>query len=224
MGGKIDPPVSAPRTLRRPAALTQPAVTMPLGMMRFMTFELAEALMKLSQQQVQAIWRIIESGHLVEEPLAPYSLIRGDNPICSESVWKRTGRRRKNGSWSESPGWSHQEEFIAALKLAKRQVLAQVSAENVTSLRRGRTILQRGMPEASRRMVELATGYQVGSDGEFVKDDAGKPVAVTVEHKDQIAASKFVIDTALEQERLMKEEESANSAQAQAWWDAAEME
>lgn len=47
---------------------------LPDAMLRYMTAELAEALAGLSQPQIDAIHRIVASGHLAEEPLAPWRM------------------------------------------------------------------------------------------------------------------------------------------------------
>jgi hypothetical protein len=197
-------------------------ISIPPAMLRYMTFELAEALRVLSQQQVNAIFRIVESGHLVDEPLAPYALIRGENPICSETVWKRAGRQRKNGSWSERPGWSHQPEFKAALQMAKRLARQQWTDRKMTGVKKAGDLLQAGAAHVSKRMLELATGFAMTEAGEFLLDAEGQRMDLHVEHKDQIAAGKTVLSVAMEQARLAKEDAAAASPEAQAWWEAAE--
>lgn len=201
-------------------------VNVPRWAVQWMTFELAEALAKLSQQQVTAIFRIVQAGHLVDDPVAPYSLIRGapggPPPICSEAVWKKAGKQRADGSWERRPGWSHQDEFLAALRLAKRLARQQMAAQALGGVTKGVGLLQMGMPKAALRLLELSMGQRLTEEGQPQMDAKGDPMLIDVEHRNQIAASKIVIDVALAQAAAAEERAQQSDPTAQAWWDAAE--
>ncbi len=186
---------------------------LPDAMMRYMTSELAEALAGLSQPQIDAIHRIVASGHLAEEPLAPWRMFTGEDAICSQTTWFKRGiADAETGRWlpGHRPGWSHQKAFVDALQMAKRLARRLHLQEALAAVNESVRAAQMASPSVMRNMVKLATAQAVNKDGEL------EPV-LGVEHKDQVAAAKVVLGYAKPDGVASEEEDAAGD-----WWAAAE--
>lgn len=185
---------------------------LPDAMLRYMTAELAEALAGLSQPQIDAIHRIVASGHLAEEPLAPWRMFSGEGAICSQTTWFKRGiADTETGRWlpGHRPGWSHQKAFVDALQMAKRLARKLHTQEALQAVNEGVRAAQLASPDVVRNMVKLATATKIGADGE--KEVIG------VEHKDQVAAAKVVLGYAKPEGADQQDEDEAGD-----WWAAAE--
>lgn len=185
---------------------------LPDAMMRYMTAELAEALAGLSQPQIDAIHRIVSSGHLAEEPLAPWRMFTGEDAICSQTTWFKRGiADTETGRWlpGHRPGWSHQKAFVDALQMAKRLARRLHLQEALAAVNESVRAAQMASPAVVRNMVKLATDRMVDKDG--------KELPVGVEHKDQVAAAKVVLGYAKPDGEASEEEDAAGD-----WWAAAE--
>lgn len=186
---------------------------LPDAMLRYMTAELAEALAGLSQPQIDAIHRIVESGYLAEEPLAPWRMVTGDKAICSQTTWFKRGiADAETGRWlpGHRPGWSHQKPFVDALQMAKRLARQMHTQAAMAAVNDGVRAAQLASPAVVRNMVKLATASVV--------DKEGKSIEVTgIEHKDQVAAAKVVLGYVKPDGATQSDDDAAGD-----WWTAAE--
>lgn len=179
------------------------AQRLPDRMMGYMTFELAEALAPLTPRQCAAIDAIIAAGHIVDEPLAPYSMIgSGDNQICSESIWVRRPKiDPETGAVIKKAGWSHQPEFVRALQMAKRIARRHKAEAIQRAMASAAEIAATSLPDVMVNAAEIATAQRDSRD------------------TDQIAAGKFLADFARASSVDTTQTEADESDD---WWLAAE--
>ena len=153
----------------------------PDAMLRYATEELVLALRELRQDQIDAIHAVVGAGHFAEEPAVPWRLLHGAGKIISERNYYRVGKEDpETGRWLVRPGWKHQPAFLRALSLAKKLALAAAEQEELASV------------ASARRAARLAAPRVVGNLVGLAVDESGRPV----EHKDQIAAAKLVLQHA----------------------------
>jgi hypothetical protein len=165
---------------------------LPDAMLRYMTWELEELLGQISAAQVTAIHRIIEAGHLVDEPLAPYSLVTGADPICARNTWVKRGKfDEETGEW-RGAGWSHRKEFVTALQLAKKLARRVQVEESLGAVRQAVRRARLASPAVVDELVSIATGQQLvrQADGSWLKLERASA------DKDRIAASRVVLGVA----------------------------
>jgi hypothetical protein len=182
-------------------------------MLHYMTWELEELLGQLSAAQVTGINRIIEAGHLVDEPLAPYSLFAGEHAICSRSTWVKRGKFNEGtGEWSGA-GWSHRKEFVAALQLAKKLARRVQVEESLGAVRQAVRRARLASPQVVDELVSIATGQQLvrQADGSWLRLDRASA------DKDRIAASRVVLGVATAD---TAQDDGADDLAAD-WWTAA---
>lgn len=185
-------------------------------MLRYMTWELEEQLSRLSAPQVTAINRVIEAGHLVDEPLAPYRLFVGCDAVCSRNTWVKRGTLDPaTGSW-RGVGWSHQPAFVAALQLAKKLARRVQVEESLQAVRQAVQRARLASPHVVEELVSIATGQTVvrQADGTWLKLDRASV------DKDRIAASRVVLGVATADPAV----EEGTDGLAADWWTAAEEE
>lgn len=169
----------------------------PDSMAAYATYELSQALARLTPPQRDAIGRIVRHHYLANKPLA--HLFDGDDAICAEKTYYRRGfYDEATGTWRKV-GWSHQPEFKAALELAVRLALAAEQGEDLHKLRKAR-----------RRAIDKA-------------EDAVN-VWVDVMHKSdmdfaRIQAASKVLDLAFRDEADGDEEKVGGAGGD--WWGAA---
>lgn len=175
----------------------------PDPMMDYMTEEIAIALAGLSAAQVAAINAIVQSGHLIEEPLAPYRLI-GSGGICAASTWARKAQIDPDtGEIRKRPGWSHQPAFVAALQLCKRAARKAAARSMLRQAEETGRIAVGAGPDIMRNIAGFATG-----------DQAANP-------QDQISAARLVLPYAIAPAEEAKPDNTESDTDGD-WWAAAE--
>ncbi|MFN8468569.1 MAG: hypothetical protein U0X20_23625 [Caldilineaceae bacterium] len=152
-------------------------IHVPRSALRYVSYELREALEKLSEQQQKLIAASIFRDKATGKTLIPYRYIgTGPGKMVSEHTY-----------YARDGGWAHQPEFVEAVRLAKARVLEVDLEEDLCSLaevrRRARAKLPavvdrwdaimsdgeapaRDRIEAGSRLVEFATdGLAQGGEG-----------------------------------------------------------
>ena len=163
-----------------------------------MTYELAEALGRLTAQQREAIARIVQHHFVDNKPLA--ALFRGENPVCSEPSYYRKGRVDPDSGQLRGAGWSHQKNFSDALTMAARLALQTRQNEETNAVR-----------EAVRRARLAAAPILTGLVRMAANAEADR---------DKIAASKEVLGIALKNTEFG--ERATDGDLADDWWRAVE--
>lgn len=100
----------------------------PAYALRYLSYELVQALEQLSEQQQQVIVRVVfKDKYTGGRALIPWKYI-GPGKLVSVQTYSGRGWQDEEGNWHEV-GWHHQAAFRAAVGAAKRAVL-EVAAED----------------------------------------------------------------------------------------------
>lgn len=167
-------------------------------MANYATFELSEALTKLTVPQRIAIARIVEHVYLNNKPMA--DLFRGEGRICAETSYYRRGKLDEaTGAWAVKPGWGHDERFQTALKMACRLALQTRTNEELASLASAKRKARLAAPDVVERLISISRAAD--------KDAA------------RVNAAKAVLDYATADTGESVNEETN---EAEDWWKAAE--
>ena len=164
----------------------------------YLTYELSEALGKLTPQQRAAIARIVEHHYIANRPLS--ELLHGDNRICSEIVYYRRGTTDPDTGEARRVGWVHQPEFVDALAMATRLALQTRVNEETHAVK-----------EAVRRARLAAAPILSGLVRIAAQADSDR---------DKIAASKEVLGIALKNTEFG--DRPTDGDLADDWWKAVE--
>lgn len=167
-------------------------------MASYATYELSEALAKLTVPQRAAIARIVEHVYLNNKPMA--DLFKGSDRICAETSYYRRGKLdEETGRWLIKPGWGHDEQFQAALIMASRLALQSRTNEELASLATAKRKARLAAPDVVDRLISISRSAD--------KDAA------------RVNAAKTLLDYAAADAGGAVNEETN---EAEDWWKAAE--
>jgi hypothetical protein len=125
----------------------------PAYAVRYLSYELVQALGELSEQQQQVIVRVVlKDKYAGGRTLIPWKYI-GTNKLVSAQTYSGRGWQDETGAWHDV-GWHHQAAFRAAVALAKRAVLEAAAEEGLADV-------QRATGRARAKLARL-TGVRIG--------------------------------------------------------------
>lgn len=187
----------------------------PDRMVGFATYELAQLLAKLTAPQRAAIDRIVEHVYIrggawgdlfrdlpaidisAEHPLGRPAIPR----ICADTSYYRRGTVDPETGRRGRPGWGHDEDFQAALKMAAELALAAQSRERQAQLQRAKRLAESNAADAVQAYIDVMSDGRV----EFAR----------------IEAATKLLELAFRGEG--DRDQSAGRGDANDWWKAAEM-
>ena len=192
-------------------------MTIPEEMLPILTDELVDKLMQLKPSQVRGIARIIAAGYVTERPACPRYLLTGDDPICSMTVFYRTGKwNEEKQIWDVSPGWMRQPAFVEALNMAKRLALRFNTDEEFAVVREANRRARLAAAEVMSEMISLAKPKPMLVLDE---DEGGEDKPLKVDRKSQVAAATLVLKYA-NLDAVQVDDTGENPEMD--WWEAAE--
>lgn len=189
----------------------------PAGLFDLATEELANALEPLSQQQIDAIYRIvIVERHTAAEPPAPYRLLYGDDKIVSAGTWARRPRfDPETGEQTRRPGWTHQPAFMAALNLAKRSLRRHQARTMIDQIDQAYAESAAAAAAVTRGMIEIATDT-------ITDPETGEIQRRGTEDRDRISAAKMLAPQWEALRKESREQDPAANEQLADWIGAVE--
>ena len=143
----------------------------PAYAVRFLTYELTEALAVLSEQQQRLIAQaIFKDRYTGGRALIPWKYIgSGPGKLVSDDSYSGRGWQDAAGKWHDV-GWHHQEAFVLAVKLAKRAVLEAGTEDGLAQVAKAKD-------KARARLARL-TGIRIDIAENALAKDADRLKAI----------------------------------------------
>jgi hypothetical protein len=174
----------------------------PAYAVRFLTYELVQALEVLSEQQqrliVQAIFKDRYTGG---RALIPWKYI-GPGKLVSIQSYSGRGWQDGAGQWHDV-GWHHQDAFVLAVKLAKRAVLEAGTEDGLAQVAKAK--------DKARAKLARLTGLRIGIAESALAKDTDRLKAI----KDNEELALLGLSTAA------GDDDQAHDDAAGDWWRVA---
>lgn len=127
----------------------------PAYAVRYLSYELVQAMELLSEQQQQLILRVVfRDKYTGGRTLIPWKYI-GAGKLVSAQTYSGRGWQDADGNWHEV-GWHHQESFRTAVALAKRAVLEVAAEEGLASVGKAKARARAKMPSLTGLRIDMA--------------------------------------------------------------------
>lgn len=127
----------------------------PAYAVRYLTYELVQALGELSEQQQQMILRVVfRDKYTGGRTLIPWRYI-GPGKLVSAQTYSGRGWQDAEGQWHEV-GWHHQETFRTAVQMAKRAVLEVAAEEGLVSVAKATAKARAKLPKLTGLRIDMA--------------------------------------------------------------------
>lgn len=175
----------------------------PAYAVRYLSYELVQALEKLSEQQQTLVYRVVfKDKYTGGRALIPWRYI-GPGKLVSAETYSGRGWQDEEGRWHDV-GWHHQPDFVAAVKLAKRAVLEVGTEEGLAHVAKAK--------DSARAKLNTLTRTRIGIAQDETVDVAVRLKAI----KDNEALALLGTETA-----AGSEEEAGEGTLEADWWRAA---
>lgn len=176
-------------------------IELPAGSLKYLSYELAEALGKLSEQQQRLIERaILRDAYTAEEPAIPAKYIGGKLKLVSTDTYYKRGEQDADGNW-HGVGWHHQVEFREAVRLAKARVRQARVDEDLRNVATAKS-------KARAKLVGVVRAW----------DDILQSAAPA---RDRVAAGQAIVNFAMDGLAGVDAAPAAGSAEEE-WWATTE--
>lgn len=127
----------------------------PAYTVRYLTYELVQALGELSEQQQQLILRaILRDRYTGKRSLIPWKYI-GPGRMVSADTYSKRGWQDEDGNWHDV-GWHHQAAFRTAVALAKRAVLETAAEEGLADVAQAKAKARAKLPRLTGLRIKMA--------------------------------------------------------------------
>lgn len=127
----------------------------PAYAVRYLTYELVQALEQLSDQQQQLIVRVVfKDKYTGGRTLIPWKYI-GPGKLVSTQTYSGRGWQDETGAWHEV-GWHHQGAFRTAVQMAKRAVLEVAAEEGLADVAKAKAKARAKLPRLTVLRIEMA--------------------------------------------------------------------
>lgn len=147
-------------------------VEYPAYAVRYLTYELVQALGELSEQQQQLIIRVVfKDKYTGGRALIPWKYI-GPGRLVSAQTYSGRGWQDETGAWHEV-GWHHQGAFRTAVQMAKRAVLEVAAEEGLADVAKAKAKARAKLPRLTGLRIEMAedTGLEAQHRLKAIKDN-----------------------------------------------------
>lgn len=144
----------------------------PAYAVRYLTYELVQALEQLSEQQQQVIVRVVfKDKYTGGRALIPWKYI-GPGKLVSTQTYSGRGWQDEQGNWHEV-GWHHQAAFRTAVQMAKRAVLEVAAEEGLADVAKAKAKARAKLPRLTGLRIEMAedTGLEAQHRLKAIKDN-----------------------------------------------------
>lgn len=144
----------------------------PAYAVRYLTYELVQALEQLSEQQQQLIVRVVfKDRYTGGRALIPWKYI-GPGKLVSTQTYSGRGWQDETGAWHEV-GWHHQGVFRTAVQMAKRAVLEVAAEEGLADVAKAKAKARAKLPRLTGLRIEMAedTGLEAQHRLKAIKDN-----------------------------------------------------
>lgn len=172
-------------------------INLPSYTLRYMSYELREALAQLTQPQQNLIFRVVFKDKYTGKTLIPASYIYSKKGYVSPDTYYRRGHQDQNGNWHRV-GWAHQSAFVAAVELAKRRVLEVDLEDDLSQVAKSKS-------KARRLSEDVVDTWHV-----IMRDDQWSA-------KDRIEAGQRLVDYGA----VPADATQATSSDEETWWKSA---
>lgn len=127
----------------------------PAYAVRYLTYELVQALEQLSEQQQQLIVRVVfKDRYTGGRTLIPWKYI-GPGKLVSTQTYSGRGWQDETGAWHEV-GWHHQGAFRTAVQMAKRAVLEVAAEEGLADVAKAKAKARAKLPRLTGLRIDMA--------------------------------------------------------------------
>lgn len=127
----------------------------PAYAVRYLTYELVQALGALSEQQQQLIIRVVfRDKYTGGRSLIPWKYI-GPGKLVSVQTYSGRGWQDEEGHWHEV-GWHHQAAFRQAVALAKRAVLEVAAEDGLADVASAKAKARAKLPRLTGLRIKMA--------------------------------------------------------------------
>ena len=175
----------------------------PRTALRYMSYELAEALGVLSDAQQRLIFRAVLHDRYTGKTLIPWKFIgTGPGKLVAERTYCGHGETDADGN-VHGAGWLHQPAFVEAVRLAKARVLEVDLEDDLRLVAKAREGARRKLAAVVRRWDDIM-------------DDEKVPA------RDRIAAGSCLVEFGVG--GLAQGEGAAAGSEEADWWKAANEE
>jgi hypothetical protein len=144
----------------------------PPSAVRYLTYELVQALEQLSEQQQQLIVRVIfKDRYTGGRTLIPWKYI-GPKRLVSTQTYSGRGWQDEQGVWHDV-GWHHQAPFRTAVQMAKRAVLEVAAEEGIADVAKAKARARAKLPGLTGLRIDMAedTGLEAQHRLKAIKDN-----------------------------------------------------
>ena len=127
----------------------------PAYAVRYLTYELVQALGELSEQQQQVIFRVVfKDRYTGGRSLIPWKYI-GPGKLVSADTYSKRGWQDEDGNWHDV-GWHHQAAFCTAVAMAKRAVLESAAEEGLADVAQAKARARAKLPRLTGLRIKMA--------------------------------------------------------------------
>ena len=144
----------------------------PAYAVRYLSYELVQALEKLSEQQQALVYRVVfKDKYTGGRSLIPWRYI-GPGKLVSAESYSGRGWQDEEGRWHDV-GWHHQLDFVAAVKLAKRAVLEVGTEEGLAHVAKAKDSARAKLNTLTRTRIAIAQDETVDANARLkaIKDN-----------------------------------------------------
>ena len=144
----------------------------PAYAVRYLSYELVQALEKLSEQQQALVYKVVfKDRYAGGRSLIPWRYI-GPGKLVSAETYSGRGWQDEEGRWHDV-GWHHQPDFVTAVKLAKRAVLEVGTEEGLAHVAKAKDSARAKLPGLTRTRIAIAQDETVDANARLkaIKDN-----------------------------------------------------